>query len=78
MKQTMVSPSFVPPWNLTVIWLHQEEFLGKLKGIKGISMVETQTYTLEEANENGGDRGDRVTPRGVVNQGEEGFTWGKP
>ena len=27
----------------------EEEFLGKLKGIKGISMVETQTYTLEEA-----------------------------
>ena len=27
----------------------QEEFLSKLKGIKGISNVETQTYTLEEA-----------------------------
>ena len=26
----------------------QEEFLGKLKAIKGISTVETQTYTLEE------------------------------
>ena len=31
--------------------VHQEAFLGKLKGIKGISMVETQTYTLEEAGE---------------------------
>jgi hypothetical protein len=28
--------------------LLQEEFLGKLKAIKGISTVETQTYTLEE------------------------------
>ena len=27
----------------------QEAFLGKLKGIDGISTVETQTYTLEEA-----------------------------
>jgi len=30
----------------------EEEFLGKLKGIKGISMVETQTYTLEEVKMN--------------------------
>ena len=27
----------------------QEAFLGKLKGIDGISTIETQTYTLEEA-----------------------------
>ncbi|CAE7167845.1 unnamed protein product [Symbiodinium pilosum] len=26
----------------------EEAFLGKLKGIEGISTIETQTYTLEE------------------------------
>lgn len=30
----------------------EEEFLGKLKAIKGISTVETQTYTLEEVKMN--------------------------
>ena len=30
----------------------EEEFLAKLKGIKGISTVETQTYTLEEVKMN--------------------------
>ena len=77
MKQTMVSPSFVPPWNLTVIWLHQEEFLGKLKGIKGISMVETQTYTLEEANENGGWPGWPGDPKGCCEPRGGGFHLGE-
>eukprot|EP00931_Biecheleriopsis_adriatica_P026627 TRINITY_DN1617_c0_g1_i8.p1 TRINITY_DN1617_c0_g1~~TRINITY_DN1617_c0_g1_i8.p1 ORF type:complete len:340 (+),score=123.48 TRINITY_DN1617_c0_g1_i8:59-1021(+) len=30
----------------------EEEFLGKVKGIKGITAVETQTYTLEEVKMN--------------------------
>lgn len=30
----------------------EEEFLAKLKGIKGIQAVETQTYTLEEVKMN--------------------------
>ena len=34
----------------SLIRADQEAFLGKLKGIEGISIVETQTYTLEEAS----------------------------
>ena len=45
--------------------LDQEEFLGKLKGIKGISMVETQTYTLEEANHENGVTWVTGWPQGV-------------
>ena len=79
MKQTMVSPSFVPPWwNHRHLGLTRKNFWASWRASKVFPWWKLRPIPWRRPMKTGDDRGDRVTPRGVVNQGEEGFTWGKP